>query len=181
MDLSGNVCTIRASQESVGHRLASVGERLMLRHFERDNFRAGVELGAWRMVSFVWPHAIFMIGEVSSNRGREAFVSFSLEGYPLGPPTLQLWDVAKQTSIAAHAWPTWFVDFITRYHPGLVQLDLQPYSPELLTISTAIIRRLKQRRAVSWYPSGDITQVLCRLVECFRSRRQVPFEYPLAG
>jgi hypothetical protein len=161
--------------------ISSVGERLLHRHLRRENFLAGVDRGLWRMLSLTWPHAVFVIGEVLTVGESEIAIDFSFEGYPITAPTVQLWDLSTDTSIPAHAWPTWFIEFITNYYPGLVKLELEPYSPALLTISTAIVRQLKQRRGISWSPSGDITQVLCPLVESFSSGRHLPSEYPLAG
>jgi hypothetical protein len=159
---------------------ASITERIFRRHLRRRRFQSGVDKGLWRLVNLRWPNALFAIGEVFSTADSEIGVNLNLELYPISAPTLQLWDLSTNSNIAARSWPTWFIDFITR-HPNLVELQPEPYSPELLPISIAIARGLKQRRETGWCPPADITQVLFCLVECFRSGRPLPFEYPLAG
>jgi hypothetical protein len=158
-----------------------VGERLLHRHLRREGFLVGMDLGLWRLLSLRWPYAVFGIGAAFSEGPEEVAVSFQLLGYPITAPIVQLWDISTDTNTPVHAWPTWFIEFITNYYPGLVKLELEPYNPALLTISSAIVRRLKQRPGIRWCPSGDITQVLCPLLESFRSGRQLPFEYPVAG
>lgn len=180
MNLTGNVCRFTDAQDDRTQPLSSVGERLLRRHLQYESFVTGVEQGFWRLVTLSWPSALFVIGEVFSTADPEVAVKLCLEQYPISAPTLELFELSTNTKIAARAWPNWFIDFITRY-PNLVKLQPEPYSPELLPISIAIARGLKQRRETGWYPPADITHVLFCLVECFRSDRPLPFEYPLAG
>jgi hypothetical protein len=160
--------------------ISSVGERLLRKHLQCESFVTGVERGFWRLVTLSWPSALFAIGEVFSTGAPDVAINLCLRQYPISAPTLQLWDLSTNSRISARAWPSWFIDFITHY-PNLVKLQPEPYSPELLPISIAIARGLKQRRETGWYPPADITQVMYCLVECFRNGRPLPFEYPLAG
>jgi hypothetical protein len=160
--------------------ISSVGERLLRKHLQCQSFVEGVERGFWRLVTLRWPTALFAIGELFSTGDPGIAVNLGLDLYPISAPTLQLWDLSTNSNIAVHAWPNWFIDFLTRY-PNLVRLAPEPYSPAVLALSLAIVRRLKQRRDTGWRPSDDITQVLSGLAECFRRGRPLPFEYPLAG
>lgn len=179
LNWSANTTTACCRNNPTG--ISCVGERLLQKHLELESFLTGVEQGTWRLVRLIWPHAVFAIGEAYSSRDEKAVVNFCLEEYPIDAPTLQLWDPSTNRPVTVNAWPKWFINFITRYYPDLVKVSLQPYTPELLTISTAVVERQKVWRGVRWAPSGDITQVLTCLVECFRSARPLPFDYPLAG
>jgi len=181
MSLRRNTYPFHISPESNAVRVSSVGERLLQKHLKRDGFLTGVEEGAWRLVNIMWPHAVFAIGDAFSSRDDKPVVDFCLEGYPIDAPTLQLWDLSTNMPVAVNAWPKWYIDFITRYYPDLARVRLEPYTPELLTISTAVVERQKVWRGRRWAPSGDVTQVLTRLVECFRRATPLSFDYPLAG
>lgn len=180
MSSNRSVYSRKACRDGNGAGISSVGERLLRQHFQCESFVTGVERGFWRLVTLSWPSALFAIGEVFSTADPEVAVKLYLEQYPIGAPTLELFDLSTNMKIAARSWPSWFIDFITRY-PNLVKLQPEPYSPELLPICIAIARGLKQPRETGWCPPADITQVLFCLVECFRSGRPLPCEYPLAG
>jgi hypothetical protein len=181
MSLRSNTYPFHTSPKSNAARVFSVGERLLQKHLKRDCFLIGVEEGAWRLVNLMWPRAVFALGDRFSSGDGKAVVNFCLGRYPIDAPTLQLWDPSTNMPLAVNAWPKWYIDFITRYYPDLVRVSLEPYTPQLLTISSAIAERQKVWRGVRWAPSGNITQVLTCLVECFRSARPLPFDYPLAG
>jgi hypothetical protein len=181
MSLRGNSRTSACQHNCSAIALASVGERLLNRHLRRAGFLNGIENDCWRLVSLAWPHAIFSIGEKYSSPEGTFGVAFCLRGYPIQAPTMQLWNMSENLSVPAPDWPCWFTEFITYYYPGLVTLKQEPYSPELLKISSAIIRRLKQTRTAVWRSSGDLTQILDPLAECFFNGAQLPLDYPLVG
>ena len=147
-----------------------VNECLLHKHLTRGRFQSGVDQGLWRLVSIRWPEAIFAVRR-QEHRGRnhEALIRFQLDKYPKSAPVIDLWDVDRQSKVEPAEWPNWFPDFVVQHYPAFAVIEPAPYTPELLQISEAIARRLKEAEGDSWDSSGDITQCLIRLLTSFRS------------
>jgi len=150
----------------------SVNEHVLRKHLTRGRFQSGVDQGLWRLVGIRWPEAIFAVRrEERRGRSHEALVRFQLDKYPQSAPVIDLWDVDRQSKIEPAEWPNWFPQFVVQHYPAFAVIEPAPYTPELLQISEAIARRLKEGESDSWDSSGDITQCLIRLLTSFRSDR----------
>lgn len=69
---------------------------------DKAAFRLGVLEGRWRLVTVSWPHVFIA---VTARDGREYVLRFNCAGYPQGPPTAGLWDMAGNRVLPFDRWP----------------------------------------------------------------------------
>jgi hypothetical protein len=117
-------------------------------------------------VEVSWPHVVIALRR-NSNR-RQAAIRFLLDRYPDKSPVLELWDPRRRERIEPYHWPNWFLKFVLRYYPGVALIEPAFYLPELLRVSLLVANELKRGQRAQWDRSGDLTQCLGPLSDCFR-------------
>jgi hypothetical protein len=143
------------------------GEHLLQKHLCNKRFQAGVAQRLWRLIRLEWPYGIFGIRS-TKNADYEIALRLNLEKYPLAPPSVQLWDITKQTVIEPQHWPESFCQFVTTTYPEIVDIVAENYAPKLLNISAAVAQRRKLSGISKWDITQDLTQLLSQASACFR-------------
>ncbi len=84
-------------------------ERAMDAHLRHARFRAGIDAGCWRVISYDWPRSMIAISAAPREDAPEEFVfSFELSGYPQAGPTACMWDLEADNVLAAAKRPKGF-------------------------------------------------------------------------
>ena len=81
-------------------------ERAVRADLASPRFRAGVDAGMWRLVSFEWPVGVFVVAAAErDNSPPEYALRIDLTGYPQQAPTATPWDLNLGAALTAEGRP----------------------------------------------------------------------------
>lgn len=97
----------------------SPDHQIFLRHSEEAAFQIGCDRGKWRLLQpILWPQVFIALNAPARpNSPSEWVFRFDLTQYPRQAPTAGLWDVARDTWLAAAHWPFGSERFSLAFNP----------------------------------------------------------------